>query len=119
MAAPAACNFAGSTTVGLSGQMIKIASGASRLDGVMINRLALVTRPEANSIGDDMETVTSPVIQVPGEAANARGRPAGLVAACRRDGGPKLAGRLTRPGSVRLAAVVSSAQRRAERLHAS
>jgi hypothetical protein len=29
MAAPVACNFAGSTKVGLSGQMIKIAAGAS------------------------------------------------------------------------------------------
>jgi hypothetical protein len=29
MAAPVICNFPGSTTVGLSGQMIKIASGAS------------------------------------------------------------------------------------------
>jgi hypothetical protein len=61
----------------------------------MINRSALVTRPEANSIGNDMETVTSRVIQVPGEATNAPGQPAGLVATCRRDGGPKLAGRLT------------------------
>jgi hypothetical protein len=65
-----------------------------------------------------METATSWVIQVPGRLRTPGGRPAGLVADCRCDGGPKLAGRLTRAGSVRLAAVVSSAQRRAERLAA-
>jgi hypothetical protein len=60
MAATVACNLAGSTTVGLSGQMIKIASGVSAgRTSVMINRPALVTGPEDSSMGDDVDTVTS------------------------------------------------------------
>jgi hypothetical protein len=44
IAATVACSFAGSTTVGLSGQMIKIASGVSGgWTSVMVNRSALVT----------------------------------------------------------------------------
>ena len=58
--------------VGLSGQMIKIASGVScGWTRVMINRSALVTGPADSSMGDDVATVTSQVIEVPGSDANA------------------------------------------------
>jgi hypothetical protein len=60
MAATVTCNFTGSTTLGLSGQMIKIISGLSY--GLMswtAKRSAFVIWPEANSIGDDLDTVTS------------------------------------------------------------
>jgi hypothetical protein len=72
MAATVACNLAGSTTVGLSGQMIKIASRVSGgWTSVMINRSALVTRPEDSSMGGDVDTVTSQGHRGPGSGANA------------------------------------------------
>jgi hypothetical protein len=81
MAATVACNLAGSTTVGLSGQMIKIASGVSGgWTSVMINRSALVTRLEDSSMGDDVDTVTSQGHR-------------GLGERCEREPGPRNADR--------------------------
>jgi hypothetical protein len=56
MAATVACNLTGSTTIGLSGQMIKIASGVScGWTSVMINRSALVTGLADSSMEDDVD----------------------------------------------------------------
>jgi hypothetical protein len=79
MAATVACNFTGSTTLGFGGHLIKIMVGLPV--GLMrrtAKRSARVTGPEANSMGDDMDTVTSEVIEVPASGASAnRGRPMG------------------------------------------
>jgi hypothetical protein len=57
MAATVACNFTGSTTVGFSGHLIKITAGLPvGWMRMTAKRSALVTGPEANSIGDDVVT---------------------------------------------------------------
>jgi hypothetical protein len=76
---PAACGSPSARpgvgrTVGLSGQMIKIASGVSGgWTSVMINRSALVTGPDDNSMGSDVDRVTSQGHRGPGERRS-RGR---------------------------------------------
>jgi hypothetical protein len=58
----------GSTTLRAGGHLIKTAAGMSGgFTRSTANRSARVTGPEANSIGDDVDTVTSSGHRGPGE----------------------------------------------------